>query len=79
MPERITRRGSSWRARYRNREPGQQHEPSLVKQGDAIKWRRRKLDALDRGRWVDHQAGKVSSLRYLESWERDQVWTDGTR
>ncbi len=37
------------------------------------------LDALDRGRWVDPQAGKVSFLRYFESWERDQVWTDGTR
>ncbi len=79
MPEGITRRGSSWRARYRNTETGQQHERSFAKQVDAVKWRRQQLDALDRGRWVDPQAGKVSFLRYFESWERDQVWTDGTR
>lgn len=78
MPEGITRRGNSWRARYRNPETGQQHERSFAKQVDAIKWRRQQLDALDRGRWVDPQAGKVSFLRYFESWERDQVWTDGT-
>ncbi len=73
MPEGITRRGNSWRARYRNPETRQQHERSFAKQVDAIKWRRQQLDALDHGRWVDPQAGKVSFLRYFESWERDQV------
>lgn len=79
MPEGITRRGNSWRARYRNPETGQRHERSFAKQVDAVKWRRQQLDSPDRGRWVDPQAGKVSFLRYFESWERDQVWTDGTR
>ena len=65
MPEGITRRGTSWRARYRNKETGQQHERSFAKQVDAIKWRRQQLDALDRARWVDPQAGKVSFLRYF--------------
>ncbi|WP_170212824.1 tyrosine-type recombinase/integrase [Pedococcus bigeumensis] len=79
MPEGISRRGESWRARYRNPETGRQHERSFPRQADAVRWRRQQLDALDRGRWVDPEAGKVSFVRYFEAWERDQVWTDGTR
>lgn len=73
------RRGNSWRARYRNPRTGKQHEQSFAKQVDAIKWRRQQLDAIDRGRWVDPRAGKVSFLHYFQSWEADQLWTDGTR
>ncbi len=79
MPEGVSRRGDSWRARYRNPETGRQHERSFAKQADAVRWRRQQLDALDRGRWVDPEAGKVSFLRYFEAWEPDQLWTDGTR
>jgi integrase len=79
MPEGISRRGDSWRARYRNPETGRQHERSFDKQVDAVRWRRQQLDALDRGRWVDPEAGKVSFIRYFEAWGRDQLWTDGTR
>jgi len=79
MPEGVSRRGGSWRARYRNPETGRQHERSFDRQVDAVRWRRHQLDALDRRRWVDPDAGKVSFLRYFEAWERDQVWTDGTR
>ena len=79
MPEGISRRGDSWRARYRNPETGRQHERSFDKQVAAVRWRRQQLDALDRGRWVDPEAGKVSFIRYFEAWERDQLWTDGTR
>ncbi len=79
MPEGISRRGDSWPARYRNPETGRQHERSFDKQGDAVRRRRQQLDALDRGRWVDPEAGKMSFIRYFEAWERDQLWTDGTR
>ncbi len=79
MAEGITRRGDSWRARYRHPETGRQHEQSFARQVDAVRWRRQQLDAFDRGRWVDPQAGKVSFLRYFEAWEQNQVWTDGTR
>jgi len=79
MPEGISRRGQSWRARYRNPETGRQHERSFPRQADAVRWRRQQLDALDRGRWVDPEAGKVSFIRYFEAWECDQIWTDGTR
>jgi integrase len=79
MPEGITRRGDSWRARYRNPETGRQHERSFDRQVDAVRWRRQQLDALDRGRWVDPEAGKVSFLAYFEAWGGDQLWTDGTR
>ena len=50
----------------------------------AVRWRRQQLDALDRGLWVDPEAGKVSFLADFEAWGfeawgRDQLWTDGTR
>ncbi len=79
MPEGVSRRGESWRAWYRNPETGRQHERSFPKQAEAVRWRRQQLDAFDRGRWVDPEAGKVSFVRYFEAWERNQVWTDGTR
>ena len=79
MSEGITRRGTSWRARYRHPDTGREHEQSFARQVDAVRWRRQQLDAFDRGRWVDPQAGKVSFLRYFEAWSHNQVWTDGTR
>jgi integrase len=79
MAEGVSRRGDSWRARYRNPETGRQHERAFAKQVDAVRWRRQQLDALDRGRWIDPEAGKVSFIRYFEAWEGDQLWTDGTR
>ena len=79
MPEGVSRRGDSWRARYRNPETGRQHERSFPRQADGVRWRRQQLDALDRGRWVDPEAGKVSFVRYFQAWEPDQLWTDGTR
>lgn len=79
MPEGISRRGGSWRARYRNPETGRQHERAFDKQIDAVRWRRQQLDALDHGRWVDPEAGKVSFMGYFTAWERDQLWTNGTQ
>ena len=79
MAEGISRRGDAWRARYRNAETGRQHERSFDRQVDAVRWRRQQLDALDRGRWVDPAAGKVSFLAYFRAWGADQLWTDGTR
>ena len=79
MAEGISRRGASWRARYRNPETGRQHERSFDRQVDAVRWRRQQLDALDRGRWVDPEAGKVSFLAYFEAWGADQLWTANTR
>lgn len=79
MPEGISRRGDAWRARYRNPETGRQHERSFDRQADAVRWRRQQLDALDRGRWVDPEAGKVSFLAYYQAWSQDQLWTDNTR
>ncbi|MFC7500417.1 hypothetical protein [Nocardioides sp. GCM10030258] len=58
MAEGISRRGDSWRARYRNPETGRQHERSFDKQVDAVRWRRQQLDALDRGRCDDGTAGR---------------------
>jgi len=79
MAEGVSRRGDAWRARYRHPETGRQHEQAFARQVDAVPWRRQQLDALDRGRWIDPEADKVSFIRYFEAWERDQVWTDGTR
>lgn len=74
----ITRRGSSWRARYRNPETGKQHERSFARLVDAQKWRRQQLEAIDAGRWVDPRAGRVTFGRFFEQWADRQLWTDGT-
>ena len=72
MPEGISRRGDSWRARYRDPETGRQHERSFDRQVGAVRWRRQQLDALERGQWVDPAAGKVSFLAYFDAWGADQ-------
>lgn len=74
----MTRRGDSWRARYRHPETGRQHEKSFRRQVDAQRWRRQQLESIDRGRWVDPTAGRISFERYFEQWAARQVWTDGT-
>lgn len=74
----VTRRGESWRARYRHPETGKQHERSFRRQVDAQRWVRQQLEAVDNGRWVDPRGGRITFARYFEGWAERQVWTDGT-
>jgi integrase len=74
----VTRRGDSWRARYRHPETGKQHQATFRRQVDAQRWLRGQLESIDSGRWVNEQAGKVTLAAYFETWAARQVWTAGT-
>jgi integrase len=78
MASGVTRRGDSWRARYRHPETGKQHQQTFKRQVDAQRWLRQQLETLDSGGWVDPRAGRMTFARYFEQWAARQVWTDGT-
>lgn len=78
MAEGITRRGDSWRARYRHPETGRQFERSFRRQVDAQRWRRQQLEAAETGRWVDPSRGRVTFGAFFEDWSSRQVWASGT-
>lgn len=75
----VARRGSSWRARYRHPETGREYQATFRRQVDAQRWLRQQLEAVDVGRWVDPQAGRVTFASFYRQWADRQVWTDGTR
>jgi integrase len=75
----VTRRGDAWRARFRHPETGRQHQATFRRQVDAQKWLRQQLESIDRGRWADPRAGRVSFAGYFDQWAQRQVWTDGTQ
>jgi len=74
----VTRRGESWRARYRHPETGRQIQATFRRQVDAQRWLRDQLGTLDTGRWVDPRAGRVTLETFYGQWSQRQVWTDGT-
>ncbi len=78
MASGVTRRGDSWRARYRHPETGKQHQQTFARKVDGQRWLRQQLEGLDGGRWVDPRAGRVTFEVYFEQWSERQVWTDGT-
>lgn len=78
MTSGVTRRGKSWRARFRHQETGREHQATFARQIDAQRWLRQQREAVDRGRWVDPQAGRVSLSEFFTDWAARQVWTDGT-
>lgn len=75
----VTRRGESWRARFRHPETGKQHQATFAKKRLADEWLRDQLGAIDSGRWVDELAGKVTFEAFFEAWSARQVWTSGTQ
>ena len=78
MASGVTRRGESWRARYRHPETGRQIQATFKRQVDAQRWLRDQLGALDGGRWVDPRAGRVTLEAFYAHWSQRQVWTSGT-
>jgi integrase len=78
MPSGVTRRGDSWRARYRHPETRKQIQRTFPRQADAQRWLREQLSAVDTGAWVDPRAGRVTLAAYFEGYSARQVWTDGT-
>ena len=78
MASGVTRRGDSWRARYRNPETGEVQQ-TFKRQAEAQRWLRDQLGAIDTGSWVDPRAGKVTLSTYFKGYAARQVWTDGTQ
>lgn len=78
MASGVTRRGESWRARYRHPETGRQIQRTFRRQADAQRWLREQLGAIDTGGWVDPRAGKKTFLAFFTDYAGRQVWTDGT-
>ncbi len=78
MASGVTRRGESWRARYRHPETGRQIQATFKRQVDAQRWLRDQLGTLDTGRWVDPRAGRVTLQAFYGQWSQRQVWTSGT-
>ncbi len=74
----VTRRGESWRARYRHPETGRQIQRTYRRQVDAQRWLREQMSAVDSGRWVDPRHGKVTFDAYFEAWAQRQVWATNT-
>jgi integrase len=74
----VTKRGESWRARFRHPETGRQHQATFRRQADAQRWLRKQLEAIDAGRWADPRSGRVTLSRFFEAWAARQVWEDGT-
>lgn len=78
MAEGVTRRGESWRARYRNPRTGRQYQRTFPRQAQAQHWLRQQLTALDRGAWVDPRAGRETFRSYFERFAARQVWEGNT-
>ncbi|MGO4340695.1 tyrosine-type recombinase/integrase [Pedococcus sp. 2YAF34] len=74
----MTRRGESWRARYRHPETGKEVQSTFKRQAEAQRWLRDQLGAIDGGRWVDPRAGRITFSAYFTDYAARQVWTDGT-
>lgn len=77
MANGVTRRGDSWRARYRHPETGKQIQATFKRQAEAQRWLRDQLGAIDCGRWVDPRAGRVTFSDFYAAWAARQVWTNG--
>ena len=79
MAEGVTRRGDSWRARYRNPRTGRQYQKTFPRQAQAQKWLRDQVGTLDKGSWIDPNAGRETFACYFARFVERQVWTDGTQ
>lgn len=74
----VTRRGESWRARYRHHETGRQVQATFRRQVDAQRWLRQQLEAVDSGKWVDPRRSRVTFETFYEQWSARQLWAGNT-
>lgn len=75
----VSRRGESWRARYRHPETRKQLQRTFARKVDAQRWLRDQLGAIDTGGWVDPRAGRITFRAYFTQYAARQVWTTGTQ
>lgn len=64
----ITRRGDSWRARYRHPDTRAQYQRTFVRQVDAQRWLRQQQTALDKGTWLDPTAARSTVGEWCSTW-----------
>jgi len=75
----VTRRGESWRGRYRHHETGRQVQATFRRQVDAQRWLRQQLEAVDSGKWVDPRRSRVTFEQFFALWAEHQNWKYGTQ
>lgn len=68
MASGVTRRGDSWRARYRHPETGREHQRTFARKVDAGRWLREQQTALDRGTWLDPKTARTTVGEWCEAW-----------
>lgn len=74
----VTRRGDSWRARYRHPETRREIQKTFDRHADAQRWLRDQLSSLDHGKWVDPRAGRITLTSFYAEWAKNRIWTNGT-
>jgi integrase len=75
----ISRRGTSWRARYREWPGGPQRSRAFARKVDAERWLVEVQHQLVTGRYVDPSAGRITVADYAASWLARRTWRPLTR
>ncbi len=68
MSSGVTRRGDSWRARYRHPETGREHQRTFARKLAAARWLREQQSALDRGTWLDAKTARTTVGEWCDTW-----------
>ena len=63
----ITRRGSSWRARYYGPD-GRQRNKSFKRKSDAERWLTQQRSLMTQGDWTDPAQGRITFGEYAGAW-----------
>lgn len=71
-------RGQRWRCRYRDPD-GRQRTKSFHKKADAERFARRVKSDMDRGEFVDPQAGRTTLAAFAQGWLARQTTSEHTR
>jgi integrase len=73
----VKRRGSSWQATVRGPD-GRERTATFRTRVEGDGWAADQVSAMNRGAWVDPQAGKVTFREYAEQWKAIQVHRSST-
>lgn len=74
MDGNISKRGDSWRARYRGTDRKERSKSFKTKR-EAAAWLAEQTGRLRRGEWVDPARGKILLGVHAEDWFNRKVWT----
>ncbi len=68
MASGVTRRGSSWRARYRHPDTGAEYQKTFERRVDGQRWLREQQTALDKGAWLDPKSARTTVGQWCQTW-----------